>query len=255
MKTSRRGYAMAMLTGFTIIGASTAGVSIAQSQQLSSSADAQLPAPAVAPSTDPPAGAAPPSPDTSSTTSSASAATSTPAISTPATSTPATTPAGGGQSDTRADAPATPSRSAQAESATSSTNPTTRESSAPTPTSNASLPKTSAPISTSGAPAAPAPHKFKDGQYSATASYNSPGGSQQIGVTVTLTADKVTAAALDLKAEGIAKTYQALFQSGYLPQVVGKDISTISLGAVAGSSLTGGGFNTALDQIEAQARG
>lgn len=251
MKTSRRGYAMAMLTGFAIIGASTAGVSIAQSQQLSSSADAQLPAPAVAPSTDPPVGAAPPSPDTSSTTSSASAATST-----PATSTPATTPAGGGQSDTRAAAPPTPSRSAQAESATSSTNATTREeSSAPTPTSNASLPKTSAPISTSGAPAAPAAHKFKDGQYSATASYNSPGGSQQIGVTVTLTADKVTAAALDLKAEGIAKTYQALFRSGYLPQVVGKDISTISLGAVAGSSLTGGGFNTALEQIEAQARG
>lgn len=250
MKTSRRGYAMAMLTGFAIIGASTAGVSIAQPQQqpqqLSSSADAQLPAPAVAPSTDPPVGAAPPSPDTSSTTSSASAATSTPAA----------TPAGGGQSDTRAAAPATQSRSVQAESATSSTNATTREeSSAPLPTSHATIPKTSAPISTSSAPVAPAAHKFKDGQYSATASYNSPGGSQQIGVTVTLTADKVTAAALDLKAEGIAKTYQTLFQSGYLPQVVGKDISTISLGAVAGSSLTGGGFNTALDQIEAQARG
>jgi uncharacterized protein with FMN-binding domain len=250
MKTSRRGYAMAMLTGFAIIGASTAGVSIAQSQQRSSSADAQLPAraPAVLPSSDPAVVAAPSSPDTAATTSSASAASSTPAA--------AATPAAGGPTDTKPAAPAKPSRSAQIKSATSSTTATTREkSSAPIPTSSAPILKTSAPISTSSAPAAPAVHKFKDGQYSATASYNSPGGIQQIGVTVTLTADKVTAAALDLKAEGIAKTYQTLFQSGYLPQVVGKDISTISLGAVAGSSLTGGGFNTALDQIEAQARG
>lgn len=84
--------------------------------------------------------------------------------------------------------------------------------------------------------------------------YNSPGGTQHLGVTITVAADKVAAAKLDLLGNpGIAHSYQTLFASGYSAQVVGKDIASIKLGAIAGSSLTGMGFNMALQQIESQA--
>lgn len=73
---------------------------------------------------------------------------------------------------------------------------------------------------------------------------------------MTLQADVVTAATLDLLGDqGIAHTYQGIFEQGYSAEVIGKKIDTIQLGAVGGSSLTSGGFNDALAQIEQQARG
>ena len=125
------------------------------------------------------------------------------------------------------------------------------------PTSTDS-PSISAPGRTSTArptPAVAVSHQFKDGTYSATGSYNSPGGIEKLGVTVTLAADKVTTSELDLQGgAGLSHSFQSAFASAYSPQVVGKDISSIKLGSVSGSSLTGMGFNAALKQIEAQAR-
>ncbi|WP_353648796.1 hypothetical protein ABLG96_18550 [Nakamurella sp. A5-74] len=95
--------------------------------------------------------------------------------------------------------------------------------------------------------------QFKDGTYSATAEYNSPGGVQKVGVTLTLAGDVVTGSSLELFATGIAKAYQNLFQQNYSAQVTGKKIDTVQLGAVGGSSLTSGGFNDALKAIEEQA--
>lgn len=96
--------------------------------------------------------------------------------------------------------------------------------------------------------------EFKDGTYSAAGSYTSPGGSEEITVSVTLQdgviADSsVTAMAVNPN----SKSYQARFIGGYKSQVTGKSLAELQVGAVAGSSLTPQGFNDALAKIKTQA--
>lgn len=96
---------------------------------------------------------------------------------------------------------------------------------------------------------------YKDGTYTATGAYSSPGGTEKIGVTVTLKDGVVTSSSLDTsKATGDAAEYQDQFASGYKKLVVGKKIDSISLSRVSGSSLTSNGFNDALDTIKQQAK-
>lgn len=96
--------------------------------------------------------------------------------------------------------------------------------------------------------------KYKDGSYSANGSYLTPGGQESVDVQVVLTDGTVTDTTLTQKAiSGDAKEYQAQFASGYKSLVVGKKIDDISLSRVAGSSLTSGGFNRALEQIKSDA--
>src|SRR3712207_8172197 len=47
---------------------------------------------------------------------------------------------------------------------------------------------------------------------------------------------------------GNSKQYQTQFASGIAGEVVGKDIAELDVSRVAGSSLTSGGFNDALDR-------
>lgn len=96
---------------------------------------------------------------------------------------------------------------------------------------------------------------YTDGTYTATGTYSSPGGTEKIGVTVTLKDGVVTSSSLDTsKATGDAAEYQDQFASGYKKLVVGKNIDSISLSRVSGSSLTSNGFNDALDAIKEQAK-
>lgn len=96
---------------------------------------------------------------------------------------------------------------------------------------------------------------FKDGTYTATGSYSTPGGRESVTVTVTLKSDIVTEVNTTGSAtRGDSAEYQSAFLSGYKSQVVGKSISSISLSRVAGSSLTSDGFNKALDSIENDAK-
>lgn len=96
---------------------------------------------------------------------------------------------------------------------------------------------------------------YKDGTYSATGTYQTPGGSESIKVTVTLASGVVTSADVTQNASGgEAEEYQSKFVSGYKSQVVGKKISEISLSRVAGSSLTPIGFNAALQTIKSDAQ-
>ena len=100
-----------------------------------------------------------------------------------------------------------------------------------------------------------ATQKYKDGSYTATGSYRSPGGIDNVGVTVTLKKDIVTNVSITpMPHDSTSSTYQHLFLGGYQSLVVGKSIDSIKLGAVSGSSLTGIGFNDAITQIKAQAR-
>lgn len=96
---------------------------------------------------------------------------------------------------------------------------------------------------------------YKDGTYTATGSYLSPGGTEQIGVTVTLKNNVVTDVSVTPKPvseEGAQ--FQNIFSGNFKQYVIGKDIASIHLTTVSGSSLTPQGFNDALTKIEAEAK-
>jgi hypothetical protein len=95
---------------------------------------------------------------------------------------------------------------------------------------------------------------FKDGTYSAVGSYDTPAGTEHVGVSLTIAGGVVTAA--DVTSEAVApesKRYQAMFISGYKTQVIGKNISDLNLDKVSGSSLTPQGFDDAVAQIKTEA--
>jgi hypothetical protein len=122
-----------------------------------------------------------------------------------------------------------------------------------------SLPKpASAPVIPVATPAI-APKKtasvYTNGTYSATGSYGSPGGQEQLSVTLTLTNDIITAVSVTPGAyDRRSQNYQNAFISGYKQYVLGKNIADVNLTRVSGSSLTPAGFNDALAQIKAQAK-
>ena len=96
---------------------------------------------------------------------------------------------------------------------------------------------------------------YKDGTYAATGSYDSPGGTEKITVHLTLANGSVTGTSAESGAnDPTAHEFQDEFISGYKALIVGKDISSIHLSHVSGSSLTSQGFNRALDQIKSQAK-
>lgn len=126
--------------------------------------------------------------------------------------------------------------------------------------SNTSSAVSSAGASNSSSPTAPTTGSnsnasFKDGSYTATGSYESPGGNESITVHVTLQNGVITASSADSGAQDPeASEYQSMFISGYKSHVVGKKIASVNLSRVSGSSLTSQGFNEAIKQIENQAK-
>ena len=95
---------------------------------------------------------------------------------------------------------------------------------------------------------------YTDGTYTADGSYATPESVETISVTVTLADDIITAVEVTgnpTKSE--SEQYQSQFIGGIQDAVVGKDIDEISVSRVAGSSLTSGGFNEAIDAIKAEA--
>lgn len=94
------------------------------------------------------------------------------------------------------------------------------------------------------------------GEYSATGTYTSPGGTQTVEVDLTvedgtITAVTVTPGAVDSR----SRRYQEDFADHVAEQVVGRSLDEVSVGTVASSSLTRQGFNDALDQIREQVGG
>ena len=95
---------------------------------------------------------------------------------------------------------------------------------------------------------------YKDGTYSATGSYMSPGGEDQIAVTLTLKNDIITSASVVTEpGDRTSQRYQNMFVAGYQQYVVGQNIAKVYLARVSGSSLTPKGFDDALAQIKVQA--
>lgn len=96
---------------------------------------------------------------------------------------------------------------------------------------------------------------YKDGTYTAVGSYRSPAGPETITVTTTVKNDVITGVSVVPHAtHQTSIRLQGLFIGGYQQYVVGKDIDSVKLGAVSGSSLTPIGFNDALAKIKAKAK-
>jgi major membrane immunogen (membrane-anchored lipoprotein) len=95
---------------------------------------------------------------------------------------------------------------------------------------------------------------YTDGTYTAEGSYDTPGGEESISVEVTVADDVVTDVTVTPEASGgNAARFQDEFASGIADEVVGTELSGLRVDKVSGSSLTGDGFNAALDQIRADA--
>lgn len=145
----------------------------------------------------------------------------------------------------------------------SSTIPATSTPFVPVTTTVSATPKSTAPTPTPVVTTTPPPatvpkqtaYVYKNGTYSATGSYGSPGGEEQIAVTVTIANDIVTSSSVTPMAYGgTSLRYQNYFISGYKQYVVGQNVANINLTYVSGSSLTPAGFNDALSQIKTQAK-
>lgn len=95
---------------------------------------------------------------------------------------------------------------------------------------------------------------YQNGTYTATGSYQSPAGPEQISVSLTMTEDVVTGATVVALAENdTSLQFQEKFAGGVVMQVVGLSLDEINVGNVSGSSLTGAGFNSAVASIKTQA--
>ncbi len=113
----------------------------------------------------------------------------------------------------------------------------------------------SSPKATSTATSTPtASSTYKDGTYSSQGSYNTPAGTQTIGVTLTLKDGVVTSASgTNMASDGESRAFQVDFIDTFPGRIIGKKISEVSFSRLAGSSLTTRGFNSAITSIKAKA--
>ncbi|MCT9870220.1 FMN-binding protein [Paenarthrobacter aurescens] len=132
--------------------------------------------------------------------------------------------------------------------------PTTESPSTQTPaTQNGGQASTTSPSSSTAT--ASGESTYKDGTYSSDGTYTSPNGQETVGVELTLAADKVSAVNITVHPSNPnTKKFQGEFAGGIAAQIVGKNIDELNVSKVAGSSLTSGGFNEAVEQIKSQAK-
>lgn len=96
---------------------------------------------------------------------------------------------------------------------------------------------------------------YKNGSYSAIGDYVSPGGSEQIGVKITLKDGIIVDAEVESKAERPKSVqFQGIFVANFKTFVIGKNIDEVKLDKVSGSSLTPKGFNDAVEKIKTEAK-
>ncbi|RUR01283.1 FMN-binding protein [Labedella endophytica] len=108
--------------------------------------------------------------------------------------------------------------------------------------------------STTGGTDASSTATYADGEYTAEGDYTTPGGQESVTVTVMLEDNVVTS--LEVEGSGGSpntQRYQGEFIDNIQSEVVGQDIDDLSVSKVAGSSLTSGGFNAAIETIKSDA--
>ncbi|UKA61528.1 FMN-binding protein [Arthrobacter sp. FW306-04-A] len=96
---------------------------------------------------------------------------------------------------------------------------------------------------------------YKDGTYSAEGSYTSPNGQETVGVQLTLSGGTISGVDITVHPSNPnTKKFQGEFKDGIAAQIVGKKLDDINVSKVAGSSLTSGGFNQAVETIKSEAK-
>lgn len=96
---------------------------------------------------------------------------------------------------------------------------------------------------------------YKDGEYKVVGKYKSPAGNEDLQVTITLKNNIVVSSVVTPASKSDESLeYQGKFNSGYSAQVIGKNIDTINVTKVSGSSLTPKGFNDAIAKVKVAAK-
>jgi uncharacterized protein with FMN-binding domain len=96
---------------------------------------------------------------------------------------------------------------------------------------------------------------YKDGTYSADGTYTSPNGQETVGVQLTLSGGTISGVDITVHPSNPnTKKFQGEFKDGIAAQIVGKKLDDINVSKVAGSSLTSGGFNQAVEIIKSEAK-
>lgn len=96
---------------------------------------------------------------------------------------------------------------------------------------------------------------YADGDYSAEGAYQNPGGQSTVAVDLTIADGVVSDVTVTPEAtNGTSLQFQKKFAGGIADEVVGKSLDELKVSKVAGSSLTSGGFNEAIEQIKADAQ-
>jgi uncharacterized protein with FMN-binding domain len=112
----------------------------------------------------------------------------------------------------------------------------------------------SAPIASTGASTSAA-SGYKDGTYSADGNYVSPNGTETVGVELTLAGGTVSDVNITQHPSNPnTRKFQGEFAGGIKAQIVGKKLDELNVSKVAGSSLTSGGFNEAVEKIKSEAQ-
>jgi hypothetical protein len=123
----------------------------------------------------------------------------------------------------------------------------------PTPTAHSTSKPKSSPSPTPTPTPTPT-YDYTDGSYSARGSYTSPGGNETLRVTLTVAHDIIQSIEVkSVHVDPTAAQYEAMFEAGISAVAVGKDLATLNVGAVGGSSLTCQGFNAAIATIRNEA--
>lgn len=137
-----------------------------------------------------------------------------------------------------------------------STPATTPTSSSVTPTtSTSSTSSSTSDTSSSSSTTSSSTATYKDGTYTASATYSVPhGGSNSISATVTVAGGNITAVTTnDNYTDGESAMYIDSFESSVSSTVVGTSLADASFSRIGGASLTTVGFNNVLDTIRSQA--
>jgi uncharacterized protein with FMN-binding domain len=114
---------------------------------------------------------------------------------------------------------------------------------------------TTTPTTTDNSSSSTSSSSYKDGTYSASSSYFVPHGNESIEVDLTLKDGVITTASIqNSEGDHESAAYQEDFASAYKSFVVGKKISDLQLGVIAGASDTTQGFEDALSQIASKAQ-
>lgn len=147
---------------------------------------------------------------------------------------------------------ATPAAAASSAAAPASSSAATSAAASSAAPSSAAASSAASPAATGAATPAT---EYKDGTYTATGTYQSPGGQESVEITLTIAGDKITDATGKSNATRPQSVeYQGQFLSNFAGEIVGKNVDQVSLDKVAGSSLTSGGFENALQTIKSDAK-